>query len=68
MVFYSWAFNKREQNWAPFDMELCAIHDTVKKLEIDISGCPKLIIYTDRKPIVTAIKKPGGGESQKQRR
>ena len=60
--------NTREQNWAPFDMELCAIHDAVKKFEIDISGCPKLTIYTDHKPIVTAIKKPEGGESQKQRR
>ena len=60
LAFYSRAFNTREQNWAPFDMELCAIHDAVKKFEVDISGCPKLTIYTDHKPIVTAIKKPGG--------
>ena len=68
MAFYSRAFNARERNWAPFDMELCAIHDAVKKFAVDTNGCPKLTIYTDHKPIVKAIKKPGGGESQKQRR
>ena len=49
-------------------MELCAIHDAVRKFEIDFSGCPKLTIYTDHKPNVTGIKKPGGGESQNQKR
>ena len=59
MAFYSRAFNARERNWAPFDMELCAIHDAVKKFAVDTNGCPKLTIYTDHKPIVRAIKKPG---------
>ena len=34
MAFYSWAFNARERNWAPFDIELCAIHDAVKSLRL----------------------------------
>ena len=67
MAFYSRAFNTREHNWLPFDMEICAIHNAVRKFATDISGCPKLTIYTDHKPNVTGIKKPGGGESQKQR-
>ena len=56
LAFWSKAFNQAQRRYSPFDKELLALSNAVLHFREFIEGNP-IVVRTDHKPLVTALRK-----------
>ena len=67
LAFYSRKFSAAEKNYSTFDRELLAVHSSIRHFRYFLEG-RLFTVYTDHKPLVSAIKKVSDPHSPRQQR
>lgn len=67
LAFHSRKLTQAEQKYSPYDRELLAIHDSIKKFRFMLEG-REFTVFTDHKPLIFAFTKNSSTCSPRQTR